>query len=172
MRVKKLKSSFKKRKTRKRVRFSPDVRPIHRLPSKTPMKKKRISLSRILLKIDDMKTMSEMGRLYAKDTNDKITIHLKNNTSTDKIIVDKKTKSISQINFRGFSIHDKHSTYKHPKHKVKMKIDFGDVIWNCKKNGSHKACKRTDISWLNNVIKYYAFVKMKKNTYTKSSKRV
>lgn len=163
-----LKSSFKKRKTKFRVKWSPDVKNIVRTGDKKT-KKCTTHHSKLLLKIQERKTDCDTGKLYAEKQKNILLITLVNKYKKliGAVKINILTREIVSIIFSGFSVSKgkKNET----KHKVKMKFELGDVIW---KHGEKKVkrqpnCKGYDISWLNDIIKLYAHVSIHNTGYQK-----
>ena len=157
--LKPLKSSFQKRKTKFRVKWSPDVKNIVRTSEKNP-RKCRAHHSKLLLKIQERKTDYDTGKLYAEKQKNNLFITLFNKYKKliGMVKVNILTRQIVSIRFSGFSISK--AKKDDTKVKVKMKFELGDVIWihGDKKVKRNPDCKGYDISWLNNIIKLYAHV--------------
>lgn len=165
--LKPLKSSFKKRKTKFRVKWSPDVKNIVRTSEKKP-KKCTTYHSKLLIKIQERKTDYDTGKLYVEKQKNYLLITLINKYKKliGTVKVNILTREISSIIFNGFSISK--GKKNDIKHKVKIKFELGDVIW---KHGEKKVkrqpdCKGYDISWLNDIIKLYGHVSI----YTRNIK--
>lgn len=149
-----LKSSLKKRKTLCRVNWSPDVKNVVK---KSNVKQKKLHDSKLLLKINDNKTTYDVGRMYAEEYDSVIKLRLKKNTNCfGVILLDKKQQKILQVSFNGIIIRRNRK----PLEKIKMKIEFGDVIWNMKSKRMKYFSKSKDhgLSWLNNTNKFYGSV--------------
>lgn len=152
-----LKSSFKKRSSRYRVKWSPDVKNIVR---KSDKKLKRCSTnnSKLLLKIEDNKTQYECGKLYAQENDSIISLILKDKIKRviGLLKLDRRHKKLLHLDFNGYTV--KHN--KPPLKKIKVKMELGDVIWltNDKKIKRSAKCRGYDISWLGDVIKMHGSV--------------
>ena len=161
------KSSFRKRKTKCRVKWSPDVKDIVK-KSNTKSRMKAYH-SKLLLKINDNKTTYDLGKLHAEEDNSMIKLRLKKKTNcVGVILLDKQKQKILQVSFKGMIIRRNGR----PSEKIKMKLEIGDVIWKMK-NKRNSKLKDYDLSWLNNTIKLYGSVcdlKEKKQSVKKSSK--
>ena len=153
----KLKSSFKTRKRRKkmRVRWSPDVKNIVRKSKKS----RKIESSKLLLKIGDKKTDHEIGYLHATLNKNILLLTLKQNRKTISTIkINVPNKTILSVEFSDIKI-----TTASPSTKVKLKFDLGNVIWT--QNGKRYVKKFNstgfNVSWLSEIITFYGNVHYK-----------
>lgn len=161
------KSSFRKRRTKLRVKWSPDVRQIER---KVSVRKSKVSATDFLVKVNQDKTETVSGKLYAEfvsPSNVLLTIMNRRKKCVLSAIVNPSKKKMLDVERNNY----KYKNVKHGSHRVRTKLRCSDVIW--KENGMKfkRACSHTgyDISWLNKIHEFHA-TKHYKGSQKSSSK--
>lgn len=159
-----LKSSFKKRKTKFRVKWSPDVREISRTVHSLPVSSKYApKLTRLLVKLDDNKTDQILGKLYAKEDKNgtiRIQLHGRNHIVLAQMQFRPNDYKIESLQTDAMLMH-----LNRGESRVRMMWELGDVIWltpNMRKMRRSANAKGYDLTWFEDIIETYRDVSVPK----------